>query len=94
MWLLVYLITTLLPYINIHARARGLAAELATAEVDVRRHGTFLMLVEGAGVCRVTWVGARLYVDICTIPAAVYTFGLCEDTLGAYHHQVADDCHV
>ena len=48
------------------------------------------MLMVRTCVCCIAWVGARLNVDIGTVPAAVHTFGLCEGTLGTHHHQVAD----
>ena len=48
------------------------------------------MLMIGASICRIAWMGAKLHVDIRAVPAAVHTLGLCEDTLGTYHHQVAD----
>jgi hypothetical protein len=37
------------------------------------------MFVIGTCICRIAWVGARLYASGYTIPAGIDSFRLCED---------------
>ena len=43
------------------------------------------MFMIGAGICRIAWMGAQFYVDICAVPAHVMAFYSSGHALGMYH---------
>ena len=43
------------------------------------------MLMIGTCICRIAWMGAKLHVDICTVPAHIVAFYFSGHALGMYH---------
>ena len=43
------------------------------------------MLMIGACICRIAWMCAKLYVDICAVPAHVMAFYSSGHAFGMYH---------
>ena len=43
------------------------------------------MFVIGASICGIAWMGAKLYVDICAVPAHIMAFYSSGHAFGMYH---------